>query len=127
MKTIITTTTTRIEYCKEHGWNSNTDLCMDVKTLLHNDRRTKLGKDYQGVLTRDTEGHYSFVETIGLTDGKRNPHVFFGKHITITRRDDGSYRLNFKPLKMNADFSVDIFAIEVYEELRNGLKGLIGK
>ena len=79
MATIITTTTTRIEYCKEHGWNSNTDLCMDVKTLLRNDRRTKLGKDYQGVLTRDKEGHYSFVETIGLTDGKRNPHVFFGR------------------------------------------------
>ena len=34
---------------------------------------------------------------------------------------------SFKPLKMDADFSVDIFAIEVCEELRNGLKGLIGK
>ena len=79
------------------------------------------------MLTRDKEGHYSFVETIGLTDGKRNPHVFFGRHITITRRDDGTYRLNFKPLKMDADFSVDIFAIEVYEELRKALKGLVGK
>ena len=28
---------------------------------------------------------------------------------------------------MDADFGVDIFAIEVCEELRNGLKGLIGK
>ena len=28
---------------------------------------------------------------------------------------------------MDADFSVDIFAIEVCEELCNGLKGLIGK
>ena len=33
----------------------------------------------------------------------------------------------FKPLKMDADLGVDIFAIEVCEELRNGLKGLIGK
>lgn len=30
-------------------------------------------------------------------------------------------------MKMDADFSVDIFAIEVCEELCNGLKGLIGK
>ena len=28
---------------------------------------------------------------------------------------------------MDADFGIDIFAIEVCEELRNGLKGLIGK
>ena len=28
---------------------------------------------------------------------------------------------------MDADFGVGIFAIEVCEELRNGLKGLIGK
>ena len=64
---------------------------------------------------------------MGLTDGKRNPHVFFGKYITITRRDDGTYRPNFKPLKMDADFSVDNYALEVSAELREGLKGLVGK
>ncbi|MBQ4450521.1 MAG: hypothetical protein II900_08855 [Prevotella sp.] len=43
--------------------------------------------------------------------------TFFVKHITITRKDDGTYRLNFKPLKMDADYSVDIFAIEVCEDI----------
>ena len=33
----------------------------------------------------------------------------------------------FKPLKMDADFSVDSFAIEVCEELRDGLKDLVEK
>ena len=28
---------------------------------------------------------------------------------------------------MDADFSVDIFAFDVYEELCDGLKGLVGK
>ena len=42
--------------------NCNTDLCVDVKTLLRSDRRTRLGKNYTGVLTRDAEEHYTFVE-----------------------------------------------------------------
>ena len=34
------------------------------------------------------DAHYTFVETLPQTE-KRNPQVFVGKHITITRRDDG--------------------------------------
>ena len=30
---------------------------------------------------------------------KRNPRVFNGEYITVTRRDDGSLRPNFKPIK----------------------------
>lgn len=56
------------------GWNRNTDLCVDVKTILRTDRVTKLGKEYTGVLTRDGEDHYTFVETRPSTAGKRNPH-----------------------------------------------------
>ena len=51
-----------------------------------------------GVLRRDSEAvideflcrdaHYTFVETLPQTE-KRNPQVFVGKYITITRRDDG--------------------------------------
>ena len=53
--------------------NGNTDLCVDVKTLLRSDRRTRLGKNYTGVLTRDAEEHYTFVERQPSTDGKSNP------------------------------------------------------
>ena len=35
------------------GWNRSTELCCDVKTILHSDRTLKTGKDYQGVLRRD--------------------------------------------------------------------------
>ena len=34
----------------KHGWHTNTDLGCDLKTILRNDRRMKVGKDYQGVL-----------------------------------------------------------------------------
>jgi hypothetical protein len=51
--------------------------------------------------------------------------VFDGEFITVTRRDDGSYRLNFKPLKIGADFSLEWYALGVYNEICIALGGLI--
>lgn len=98
---------------------------MDVKTILHSDSISKIGKDYQGVLTRDTDEHFTFIETIPTPPEKRNPQVFRGKYITVTRRDDGTYRPNFKPMKVGADFSVAQFSSDVANELLWALDGLI--
>ena len=112
----------------------NTDYGCNVKTILHSDRTLKTGKDYQGVLRRDTEAevdeflsrdpHYTFVETDPWTS-KRNPRLFRGRYITITRRDDGSLRLNFRPMPVGV--KVDNYAFKVYLELRKALIGLIEK
>ena len=110
---------------KEFVLKVNTDLCMDVKTILHSDSISKIGKDYQGVLTRDTDEHFTFIETIPTPPEKRNPQVFRGKYITVTRRDDGTYRPNFKPMKVGADFSVAQFSSGVANELLWALDGLI--
>ena len=136
MSTKITTTTPPTEkYNKEQGWYKNTDLGCDVKTILRNDMRMKVGKEYQGVLKLDSDAvvdefiscdpHYTFTETVHLTTGKRNVHVFVGKYISVTRRDDGSLRLNFKELKMGAGFKVERYALGVYNELCMALEGLI--
>ena len=110
---------------EEQGWNRNTDLCVDVKTILHSDHITRMGKQYQGVLTRDSDEHYSFVETLPAPTWKRNPQVFEGKHITVTRRSDGTFHPNFRPMKVDEKFSVDAYAIGVCNELRKALKGLV--
>ena len=117
-----------------NGWNTNTDLGCDIKTILHSDRKMKAGKSYQGVLKLDQEGtideflsrdpHYTFVEALPWSM-KRNPRVFAGKYITITRRDDGSLRPNFKPLKVTKGFSVERYTFNVYLELHKALKGLV--
>ena len=114
------------------GWNRSTELCCDVKTILHSDRTLKTGKDYQGVLRRDhgadidefrcRDAHYTFIETLPWT-AKRNPRVYKGKYITITRRPDGSLKPNFRPLPAN--MSVERYAFEVYRELRQALTGLV--
>ena len=76
----------------QEGWNRNTELGCDVKTILR-------------------------------SNGKRNPQVFNGKLIIVTRCDDGSLNLNFKSLKVEAGFTVDDHALGVCNELRQALGG----
>lgn len=118
----------------EKVWHNNTHLCVNLKTQLRSDRRMKQGKDYQGVLRLDAEGdveeylttdtHFTFVETRPWTT-KRNPRVYNGKFISITRRDDGSLRLNFKPLKTGEGFCLDRYALGVYNEICIAIGGLV--
>ena len=117
------------------GWHNDTDFGCELKTTLRTNVRMKTGKEYRGVLRRDSEAiideflcrdaHYSFVETLAPAACRRNPRLFDGQHITLTRRDDGYLRLNFKPLKMEPGFTVDGFALAVCNEIRQALKGLV--
>ena len=105
--------------------NHNTDLCVDLKTRLRHDRIAVIGKNYPGVLRRDEESHYTFTETANAD--KRNPRVFEGKCITVTRRDDGTLRPNFRPVTMGADFNAATYATDVANEILWALTGLLGK
>ena len=112
------------ESSNEQVWNPNTHLGVDLKTLLRSDSKMKAGKDYQGILRRDEiceefryDEHFTFVETLPPAPDKRNPQVFRGKHITITRRDDGSYRPNFRPVDVVAGFNIGRYAAGVANEL----------
>ena len=126
-KTIIIT-----ECPEQQGWNKNTELCMDVKTYLRSDSRMKDGKNYQGVLRRDVEceefrynERMVFVETVSQKKVKRNPHVFEGNYITVSRRDDGTLHPNFRPIHTGKGFSVERYATGVANELLWALEGLV--
>ncbi len=98
---------------------------MDVKTILRNDKMTLTGKEYPGILRRDKSSHYTFLETVPKVPCKRNPHVFEGRYLTLTRRDDGSLRPNFRPLGLLRGFTVEDYAAGVSSELRKALTGLV--
>ena len=125
----------KVQNSNLEGWHRNTDLSVNLKTILRSDRKMKPCKDYQGVLRLDAEGtveeflsrdaHYTFVETLPWTT-KRNPRLFNGKYISITRRPDGSLRPNFKPMNIGSDFNLEHYAFRVYLELHQALKGLVG-
>ncbi len=109
------------------GWFRNTELCVDIKTFLCRDRIAKIGKDYAGVLCRDTDDHYSFVETATPVANAiiRNPHVFEGKYINVTRRmRDGHIRFNFKEVDFGGRFNPLSFAVEVMREILKAFKCL---
>ena len=115
------------------GWHNDTHLSVNLKTQLRSERKMKTGKDYQGLLRLDVEceefhydEHFTFTETLPWNK-KRNPHVFNGKYISVTRQDDGTYRPNFKPLKMGVGFNVERYALGVYNELCIALGGLVEK
>ena len=118
------------------GWNRNTELAVDLKTILRSDRSMKTGKEYQGVLRRDQDAsiedfrcrdaHFTFVETLPWSR-KRNPRLFNGKFISITRQDDGTLRPNFKPIKVDRDFSAYRYALGVFNELMWALEDLVEK
>ena len=105
-------------------FNHNTHLGVNVKTVLNNDRVMKTGKSYQGVLKRDVDEHFTFVETLPWSM-KRNPRVYNGRYISVTRQDNGDLRPNFKPMKMGDDFTLERYALGVYNELCMALGGLV--
>ena len=109
---------------KEQSWNRNTALGVDLKTLLSSDPAMRPAKEYRGVLRLDTDcddfrydEHYTFIETKPLTAGKRNLRLFDGELITVTRRDDGSYRPNFRPIPRDEDFRLERYVTGVAQEL----------
>ena len=117
----------------EKVWNRNTHICVDLKTIRRNDACMKAGKGYLGVLRRDEiceefrcEEHFTFrEETLALAFCKRNPQIFRGEFITITRRDDGTYRPNFRPIPRGEGFSLERYALGVYNEICMALGGLV--
>jgi len=136
-KEITTTTPPSVFNNKEQSWHSNTDLGCDVKTILRNDVRMVTGKEYRGMFRLDSEGivdefycrdpHYTFIEILPQKADKRHPHMFEGEFITATRQGDGSPRLNFKKLKMGEGFSLERYALGVYNEICMALGGMVEK
>jgi len=76
--------------------------------------------------TKPQRGSRPFIETLLEQAARRNPHVFCGEFITVTRWADGSLHPNFRPTKIGGrGFTPESYAWGVACELREALKGLI--
>ena len=102
----------------------NTELCVDLRTELQNEVLMKPDKDYRGILRRDTpseeigfdNGHYTFVETLSSTS-ERNPRIFSGRFISVTRGNNGDLRPNFCRPKYTENFCFQDFCHGAVKEL----------
>ena len=101
---------------------ANTELCIDLKTILTSDRRAKMRKDYPGVLTHDGREHYTFIEEASEMKRaavvSRNPIVYAGACINVHRRDDGSLYPTFRHPQLSTFYTFKDFCREASEELR---------
>lgn len=48
----------------KHRFFPNTELCIDLKLLTRKPGRMITGKYLCGILTRDNDDHYTFIETL---------------------------------------------------------------
>ena len=102
----------------------DTHLDVDLKLMTREAGRMPVDTYLNGAITHDSEDHFTFIETLPLKV-KRNPRLFDGKYITITRRPDGSLRPNFKPVKIDKGFSPYRYALGVFNELLCSLEDLV--
>ncbi len=107
----------------------NTELGVDLKLLTRKAGRMKVGTYLDGVITHDSEGHYTFIQNEfekKVVVEHRNPHIYKGLRINVNRKDDGTLYPTFNRPHLTKDFTFQDFCREAAEELL-AVAGLIGK
>lgn len=75
-------------------------------------------KDYTGVLTRDGRDHFTFIEDAPERKTcKRNPFVYRGYAINVTRKNDGCLQPHFRLPHYTRYYTFKDFCREAAEEL----------
>lgn len=83
------------------GLYPNTELGVDLKLVTQKQGRMELGEYRDGMITRDGEDHFTFVEnaTEQRKAERRNPTIYMGQWINVKRRADGTVYPTFKRTK----------------------------
>ena len=113
----------RIQETNHPSWKTeimlkNTNLCVDLKTVMQNDALLVEGQCYSGVLTRDSEDHYVFEESVNK-GGRcpRNPKLFDGQYCSLVHMQNGKYQIHMKTINASAISDRNQLAFNVYSEL----------
>lgn len=99
----------------------DTHLDVDLKLITRKPGRMNIGDYLGGVITRDGEDHFSFIESD--TEKKRvmveqrNPHIYEGLRINVNRKDNGEPYPTFNRPKYTENFTFQDFCREAAEEL----------
>lgn len=83
------------------GLYPNTELDVDLKLATQEQGPMELGEYLDGMITRDGEDHFTFVEnaTEQRKATRRNPSIYMGQWINVKRRADGTVYPTFKRTK----------------------------
>ena len=95
----------------------NTNLCVDLKTVMQNDAHLVEGQPYNGLLTRDGDDHFIFEEASHKGRSPRNPKLFDGNYCSLVHMQNGKYQIHMKTINASAIEDRRDFAFKVYTEL----------
>ena len=102
----------------------NTELDVDLKLLTRRPGRLAEGERLHGVIERDGEEHFTFVENAASPrleskpqTVRRYPKVYEGQCINVSRMDDGTLRLTFKHPRFSRNYTFLDFCLEAANEL----------
>lgn len=101
------------------GLYPNTELGADLKLVTQKQGRMELGEYLDGMITRDGEDHFIFVEnaTEQRKAERRNPTIFSGQWINVKRRADGTVYPTFKRTKRIGAGELGDYAVSTTCEL----------
>lgn len=101
------------------GLYPNTELDVDLKLVTQKQGRMELGEYLDGMITRDGEDHFTFVEnaTEQRKAERRNPTIFSGQWINVKRRADGTVYPTFKRTKRIGAGKLGDYAVSTTCEL----------
>lgn len=101
------------------GLYPNTELDVDLKLNTQKQGRMELGEYLDGMITRDGEDHFTFVEnaTEQRKAERRNPTIYMGQWINVKRRADGTVYPTFKRTKRIGAGELGDYAVSTTCEL----------
>jgi len=97
----------------------NTNLCVDLKTVMQQDVILKKGVPYNGVLSRNSDDHYLFEEAVRSTRPKRNPKLFDGEFCSLVHMQNGKYQIHMKTISASDVTDINEFTSRICNELIN--------
>ena len=106
----------------------NTEPCIDLKLLTQQPGRMDVGAILRGILTRDGEEHYTFLEEGDQqkASSQRNPHVYRGRFVNVNQSGDGTLYPTFNRPRYTKEFSFQDLCREAAAELLM-VAGRVGK
>ena len=97
----------------------HTEPCVDLKLFTQRPGPLDVGAFLPGVITRDGEYHYAFVQNVvkeRLTV-RRTPCIYRGAYLNVHRSDDGSMYVTFRRPRLTKNFTFADYCRAAAEEL----------
>lgn len=100
----------------------NTNLCIDLKTIMQEDTLLTPGQCYRGVLSRTADDLYLFEESVSSPHhGRRNPKLYDGHYVSLVHMQNGKYQVHMRTIDATSSLNHRALARSVYSELLQAL------